>query len=214
MAFSYLNKLLEIGSAALAVGKPDLSWATTGAVSGALLGELAQVLGVKNGFVAFESALLVLPSRRADGVPGLAEWNDPKGWLRHYDRLKSAAVFFAQDAFAGQFGITEANVIRLNPETGETTPVADSLEDWAGRILDEYNMETGWSVAREWQRAHGPLVPGHRLLPKRPFVLGGDFVPENLVAMSATDAMEKYGSLYRQVRDIPDGRTATITGWI
>lgn len=40
--------------------------------------------------------------------------------------------------------------------------MADSFEKWAERILANYNVETGWLLASEWQKKHGPLEPGLR----------------------------------------------------
>jgi len=64
-----------------------------------------------------------------------------------------------------------------------------------------------------WQEINGPLPLGSRLLAKKPFVLGGDYVAENLVAVDAVTAMEKLGGLFRQIRDVPDGKKVTISGW-
>jgi hypothetical protein len=58
---------------------------------------------------------------------------------------------------------------------------------------------------RQWQAAHGALAPRKRLMPKTPFVCGGSFALDNLVAMEAAEAMRYRGELALQIRDLPDG---------
>ena len=81
---------------------------------------------------------------------------------------------FAGDIFQDQFCLSKAGVVRFKAETGETAFVAHSIEKWADVILSDYQFETGWPLAHEWQLTNGPLVPGKRLMPKTPFFLGGN----------------------------------------
>lgn len=172
------------------------------------------MLSRKNGFLAFESALHVLPGASVAGQPDLADWNSPTGWRRTYGSVTEGLLFFAQDAFATQFALSKSGVVRFNPESGEIEFVASSLEDWAQKVLDEFPFETGWTVLKEWQEEHGPLAGGHRLLPKRPFSLGGDYVATNMVAVPSERAMQMMGRLFVQIRSIPDGSPATVHGWL
>jgi len=176
--------------------------------------ELDQLLRAKNGFLAFESALLVLPSRTVHGVPGLTEWNAPHGWRRHYDSVPNDLVFFALDLFCGQFGVSSDGVLRLDLESGKTELVAADLQQWGARILANYDFETGWSLAHDWQVRFGALPIGSRLLGRKPFVLGGAYEVENLVPLPLAEAAEKLGGLYRQIRDVPDGMQITVKNWL
>ena len=209
-----LDKLIEIASPAISPADVELEWAKRRGLKQSLVDELWSLLKAKNGFFAFESALLLLPSASAGGVPGLREWNDLSGWLRAYDRIDEPPLFFAQDAFAGQFGLIGGSVIRLDPETGATTSYGTALDAWADAILKNFDYETGWSAARDWQLKHGPLRAGDRLLPKQPFILGGAYSSENLTAVNARVAMPMLASLYRQIRDAPDGTTVTVKDWV
>jgi hypothetical protein len=47
-----------------------------------------------------------------------------------------------------------------------------------------------------------------------PFILGGDFVVDNMVEVPAREAMRKLGHLYEQVRGVPDGTPLTVHGWL
>lgn len=206
-----LHRLLTIASEPLSEASPEVPpWNC----APLLRSELEQLLSKKNGFYALESALHVLPGSTVTGQPHLAEWNSPNGWRKLYTPATEGLLFFAQDAFASQFALSKSGVVRFNPESGEVEPVAPSLEDWAHKVLEDFPFETGWTVAKEWQEEHGLLPAGHRLLPKRPFSLGGDYVASNLVAVPADRAMQMLGRLYSQLRSIPDGSPATVRGWL
>jgi hypothetical protein len=96
------------------------------------------------------------------------------------------------------------------PESGEVTTLAGPLEDWACQILTDYEFLTGYPIAHEWQQKFGPLQAGMRLVPKTPFILGGEYTVDNLYALEAVEAMRVRGDLYRQTRHLPDGARVAI----
>lgn len=206
-----LRKLLAIASEPLSDASPEIPpWND----APALRAELERLLSEKNGFYAFESALHVLPGSAVAVQPHLARWNSPRGWREIYGPETDGLLFFAQDAFASQFALSRRGVVRFNPESGEVEALAPSLEGWAHRVLEDFPFETGWTVAKEWQQEHGPLPAGQRLLPRRPFSLGGDYLASNMVAVPADRAMQMLGRLHAQIRSIPDGSPATVRGWL
>ncbi len=177
--------------------------------------ELQSMLDTKNGFVAFESALVVFPTLGTPWIPSIDAWNDPSGWRRWYRGFISEEVlFFADDLFGGQFGVLRNQIVRLDPECGDLTHYSDSLYGWAERVLENFSEDTGWPLAHEWQLANGPLLPSQRLLPKQPFVLGGDYVLDNMTLVDRFTAMENWGRLFQTIRTIPDGQAVTVTGWL
>jgi hypothetical protein len=144
--------------------------------------ELATLLSWRNGFYAYESALLVRGSGNTPPPRDIAAWNDRDAWLSQYDDFNCGQMlFFAEDMFGNQFAIASGRVVLFDPETGDSEQVAPTLEDWARIILDDYAYYTGHPVAHEWQIKNGPLRPGMRLMPKIPFVCGGEFAVSNLV---------------------------------
>jgi hypothetical protein len=76
------------------------------------------------------------------------------------------------------------------------------FEGWAAAILDDFNALTGFPLAHEWQGANGQLAAGMRLVPKIPFVAGGEFSVENLCAPDSVRAMRLRGSIAVQIRDV------------
>lgn len=213
---SALQELLDISSAPISPAEFDADmFGCLSEKQRRLVDPLKQVLLAKNGFGAFKNALLVLPATRHSSVPGAIEWNSTNGWRRYYEEsLPECCFFFGQDLLAGQFGLTESGVVRLEPESGELSLHSDCLESWAKKILGDCDYETGYSLGKDWQSQNGPLGPEIRLVGKLPFILGGDYVTENLVAIATSDAMMKLGHLYQQVKDVPDGERITIHGWI
>lgn len=172
------------------------------------------VLNVKNGFYAFENALLFRPLSTSGNVQGIIEWNKADGWRVAYGDLVAGIVFFAEDIFAVQFGVHADGVVSFNPETGAVYDIAATVEEWAAEILEDYEELTGWPVAHEWQGTNGGLVPGQRLLPRVPFVLGGEYESTNLVAIGEIDAMRKLGGLFQAISGLADGEKVSLSNWI
>jgi hypothetical protein len=167
--------------------------------------ELRLLLSDVNGFYVFESALHVLPARSGTHYTDLERWNRPDVWKVSYGKDLEGILCFAEDVFGGQFCIFSDSIWYFKPESGEHTQFSSTLEEWAKSIIDDYDLRTGFSLAHQWQQLHGPLPIGQRLVPKQPFVLGGEFVPQNLVAYDAALGMRVRGELARQIRDLPDG---------
>lgn len=134
---------------------------------------LQSMLGVKNGFYAFESALHVFPAVASESELGLMEWNAQKLWRYAYEGRADGVIFFAEDIFGVQFALRDDAVFTFDPEVGELEPFATSLENWAAQLLENYELHTGFPLAHEWQTRNDVILPSHRLLPKKiPFCLG------------------------------------------
>jgi hypothetical protein len=175
-------------------------------------GELARLLSDRNGFYAFESALLLRPlTSSPEGVLGISEWNQPKSWRFAYDGLGDGLLFFAEDVFGGQFCISRDGVVSFDPETGETELLATTLDGWAEELLADYEILTGQPLAHAWQASHGRLVLEQRLVPKTPFVLGGEFGLSNLRVGNSVTEMLARAHIAVQIRDLPEGATIRLT---
>ena len=46
---------------------------------------------------------------------------------------------------------------------------------------------------------------GYRLIPKRPFVVGGEFTWENMMAMPELQGMQYRANIANPIKDLPDG---------
>jgi hypothetical protein len=200
----YIEKLLSISGEPLSqqpvtINLPDFS------DYGQLGEQLLSLLRNKNGFYAFESALHVLPAATYENEMTLSRWNAFGLWRHEYAGLADKMLFFAEDAFGDQFCLIEGKVCSFDAETGEVKSVASSFEDWARRLLKEYDVLTGYPLMHQWQVKQGALPVGMRLMPKIPFVLGGQFALDNLYTIAAVSGMRTRGNLAKQIKDLPDG---------
>ena len=201
-----LSRLLSISSAAIAAPlHSEAIHKLTGGNSARLEQELCSLLADKNGFFAFGSSLLVRPLDYECQPLGVLQWNHSSVWRTGYELNLGESVFFSEDVFGVQFCIRDNSVQSFDPETGRFTQVAETLEDWARWILENHRVKTGWPLAHQWQKKHGPLPIGMRLLPKVPFVCGGQFSVENLYALKDADGMRFRASIANQLADVPDG---------
>jgi hypothetical protein len=91
------------------------------------------------------------------------------------------------------------------PETGSLEYLADDIESCAQMLLSDYEVLTGYPLAHQWQKQNGQLPAGKRLLPKVPFVLGGEFVLDNLYLADAVEGMRFRADIASQIKDLPDG---------
>ncbi len=201
-----IDRLLSISSEPLAP-RPD--GPSTFLESQPLGYELFHMLELKNGFYAFESALHVFPLSSATGM-SLEEWNADSLWRNGYRDLAEGLLFFAEDVFQDQYCASAHGVLRFYSETGETVFVADSIENWAKRILADYKCETAWPLASQWQAENGPLPQGKRLMPKTPFFLGGEYSVENFWVGDSVEGMRFKANLATETRNFPRGSKVTI----
>ena len=65
--------------------------------AGSMASELDRLLNKKNGFVAFESSLHVLPLGPAIMDCTLVEWNSPDLWRDAYGGLANEGLYFAEE---------------------------------------------------------------------------------------------------------------------
>lgn len=199
-----LDELLSNASLSLSEHEPEMlgrSRRLAGTLADQLLGMLCQ----RNGFYALESALHVFPTHSNQHEIGICDWNESTLWRSGYKGLADGCLFFAEDVFGGQFCIKDSKVYTFNPETGSLEYLADDIESCAQMLLSDYEVLTGYPLAHQWQKQNGQLPAGKRLLPKVPFVLGGEFVLDNLYLADAVEGMRFRADIASQIKDLPDG---------
>ncbi len=176
-----------------------------------LIEDLINLLNKRNGFYCFESALHVFPVETDGEEIGLIDWNDKGLWIECYDDLARNALFFAEDVSGGQFCIKEDGIYTFDPETGAFDYLAPDINEWCKLILEDYEVLTGYPLANAWQKKYGSIPPGYRLVPKIPFVVGGEYEPDNIYLEKSTIAMKARATIALQIRDVPDGSNIQLT---
>ena len=206
-----IAKLLRISSEAVSESEHDRRHLETVLSSWDPIGkDLADLLFHKNGFFTFESSLLVRPFRQHGNPLGILQWNEPQLWKSYYSLELSSVLFFAEDAFGCQFCVKNDVIQSFDPETGQFEELAATLGDWAQLILQDKEFRTGYPLAHDWQVRNKPLLPGTRLLPKLPFVLGGEYGLENLYVCGDVEGMKSRANIAVQIANIPDGEKISI----
>lgn len=191
-----VDTLLEISSDALHSGTVQ------GEAENPLAQQHLELLAQRNGFFAFESALLVRP---IGGPLDVLAWNSPQGWRSEYGDSTSGLFFFAEDIFGGQFAVDSDRVVTFDPETGEREFIASSIETWSRAILDDFDYLTGHTVAHEWQLNHSSIPSGMRLLPRVPLVADGEFTADNMALISDEQRMRCGAKLAATISQMDDG---------
>lgn len=173
--------------------------------------ELIELLRMKNGFYAFESALHVFYCDSNGDHMSLQTWNAPETWRTEYGNLiHQDMLFFAEDAYGNQFAISKGEVVLFYSEFAEIEFISKSISEWAEILLSDWRGFTGYELAHDWQCQHRPLREGERLTPKVPFVIGGKYETSNLYAGRSVDVMRFRGSLAQQLANIPDGAPVNL----
>lgn len=199
-----LDKLLSNASSSLSEHEPEISGKLR-SLAGSLKDDLLRMLRQRNGFYVLESALHVFPTHSSPQEIGLDDWNENALWRNAYKELAEGCLFFAEDVFGGQFCIKDNLIYTFDPETGALDYLADDMEGWAKVILSDYEVLTGYLLAHQWQQQNGQLPTKKRLLPKMPFVAGGEFKLDNLYLTDAVEGMRFRADIAYQIKDLPDG---------
>ena len=170
--------------------------------------ELIRMLAIKNGFYAFESALHVFPFTAENWFENqdLVRWNTPSTWRQPYGEATRGLLAFAEDIFGYQFSSYNDRVVRFDPETGDVEDLCATVEEWATLIYEDFNVQTGYLVAHEWQAAKGSIQPGNRLVPIYPFISSqGSYNLSNLYEVNAVKGMLSRADFARQIKNVADG---------
>jgi hypothetical protein len=199
-----IDRLIDLSQGPLVDEEPDLDHLPSGCNSfGALLLKV-------NGFYAFDRALHVFHLSGAGKELECIEWNAPSLWAGCYGSAVDGTFFFAEDAFGTQFGFVDGVVVRFDPETATSEPIALDVEGWAAAVLEDDRWLTGWPLLREWQQENGPIPPRKRLLPVIPFIAGGEYRLANLRAVDSVESMLFRCDFWRQTGHLPPGSRVRV----
>jgi hypothetical protein len=165
-----------------------------------------------NGGYFWNGALLVRAKYgdpRGSPLP-VSEWNKPELWKDMYESHCADITFFAEDVFGVQFGIKGERVVQFDPEAAQVADCAESATRWAELVVGDPALYTGYPVLLAWEAEHGRLPRGSRLIPKKLFMLGGDFHSENMVRKVDVEGMRVRAEFWRVLKDVPDGESVVF----
>lgn len=121
-------------------------------------------------------------------------------------------ICMGQDLFANQYCFDPLGKFwKMEIETGVFTLMSEDFEGFLDAILSDWEFESAFTIAEDWQQKHGPLEFGFRLKPITPFFMGGDFSIKNLTEGSTFEILDYTSDLYEQTKDIKDGTKVKFT---
>ena len=165
--------------------------------------ELDALAHAFDGLVGYAGAFRVF-GQTPGPLPTQQDWNRADGWLSEYPDLPAGLVVFAENFIGEQFAITGRGVIRIDLETGATEDVAPSVAQFLADVRTD-PTEVGPELLQRWERLHGRLDFNQHVSHPIPFVAGGAYKPEEMVATERYDLMRFRASFAAQIRDLPDG---------
>jgi len=130
-------------------------------------------------------------------------------WDAERNRLSRHAIpgNHLHQHFRRAFFEKDGTVFKLSPETGDIEPVC-AFGDFDPACLDDF--WTGESLKRAWEDQHGQLGPNHCLVPVIPFILGGAFEPQNLMALPLSEANTFYAAIRAGIQSLDDGEVVHL----
>jgi len=122
-----------------------------------------------------------------------------------YVSIAPRAQYFGCDFLGNQFAFFENNVHFFNLETGKFEFLSPNFEEWKAVISSDLDYYTGQSLVIEWETKIGKLDFSERLCPKKPFVIGGEYVVDNLFALNMKSLLQYNYEIAKQIHHLPDG---------
>jgi len=158
-------------------------------------------------------SLWILPATSVSTPYDILSWNEPTCWKDQFWSLieLEGIWFFGTDAFGRQFGFRETgDIFVLCIETGTLTRQNANFEEFLEEISKLDQTVTGGILYREFIEFHGAIPIEIRLFAKKPFVMGGDFVIDNLMPLKMIDGIHYYSQIANQIHALPDGSKVEI----
>jgi hypothetical protein len=124
--------------------------------------------------------------------------------------LKEDLFFFGCDLFGNQFAYVNNEICMFNIETGERELIASNFNKFLDILIADRNYYTGESILIQWNDLMIPVDFKQRLVPIKPFVIGGEYSPNNMRAVDFFETLSYNASIARQIYDLPDGTDLEI----
>lgn len=186
---NYLHKLIDISSNS--IGKIKTT---------KLPIALQELYQMKNGFIAFESALRIYDINSIQDINHSINSSE----------LNNDILFFGDSALGDGFCIKNNNFYKYDFELGEFDFMGKNLETFSKNLLLEYNYYTGYELVKNWMNINGLLPLEKILMPKIPFSLGGEYTPDNLIDYPRNKGIKKKIELCNKLREIKDGEKVIL----
>ena len=134
----------------------------------------------------------------------LSDW----AWL-----LPKSFTLWLMNRFGDLFIVLDDGTVHmLDVEGGTFRKVAESREDFGAKI-DDPEIAYNWlmiPLVDELVQHGVRLRKGQCYAYKQLPILGGDYILENVAVIGIPEHFRAYGSIHRQIKDLPDGTEVRI----
>jgi hypothetical protein len=166
--------------------------------------DLVRVLSDTNGFILHEGAVHVRGACLTPEWHSLrAAWRSPKAFHSLYADVRPSDIPFAQDQVGDQFLIRDNVVFRLSAETGEIERLADSVQDFFGRVSSDIEGFLNVGLGHRMQ-------PGQLLHAYPPFCIKDTSIGVSMRPLPAAEVILVHARFAKQIAAIPDGEQIEI----
>jgi len=122
-----------------------------------------------------------------------------------YNSFVPTAQYWGCDFLGNQFAFFENNICFFNIETGQFEILSRTFKEWLDVIYNDLDYYTGQSLVVAWEKKNKNLDLSERLCPKKPFVIGGEYVVDNLFSLNIESLIEYNCEIAHQIYNLPDG---------
>ncbi|QPB41637.1 hypothetical protein [Rodentibacter haemolyticus] len=192
---SYLNKLIKISSKSL---YPMYS------INEQYI-KLKDLFSYKNGFVAFEGCLRILPLVDIENERTIYSWN------KFLNFETKEYIFFGDNVLGDGFCTYKNLFYKYDFESGDLEFMGNTLEDFSKELIINYNYYTGYSIAKQWMETQSVVSFNDVLMPKIPFILGGEYSINNLYMSNIYESIQLKQYIYNKTKESEDGEKIKLT---
>lgn len=130
--------------------------------------------------------------------------------IKEYETLVEGLFFFGQDIFGNQFAFSSKGVVLFNIETAEKEIIANDFEHWVTVLIEDIDFYTGVDFVSNLKEGNAKYYFNKRLCAKIPFIMGGDYVSENLYSQIFPKYLFSNANIAKQVYHLKDGTNINL----
>jgi len=119
-----------------------------------------------------------------------------------YGNMMNGIYSFGQDIFANQFVFSKNGIELLNIETGDRELLASNFISFQEVLANEVDYLSGRKYTTIVEQE---VLLDHRICPKKPFIIGGNYSADNLYSLIFPEYLKVNANIARQVHNLPDG---------
>jgi hypothetical protein len=146
----------------------------------------------------------IIDHRGFDWPKLLKNW----AWL-----LPEEFTVWIMNRFGDLFIVLDNGTVQvLDVGRGELKKVAETRDDFAAKIDEDDNANDWLMIPLVDRLVASGIVPsdGQCYSYRHPPVLGGDYTVQNTVILPIAEHYGAFGSIYKQIKDLPDGTQVVI----